>query len=405
MLDTFQCIDLDIAQCNASAGDKFVFEPVFAVDVKMMIGECLCQAVEPLSAHFCPSHIPSQFTFVEQMHPQRIGEVCRVDVLQLFLWIIHGHFVQFGGHLFSIAPTTPVDGDVGLIVVFVQVLCTVGREFEYGRSAESPMCDEQRSRSPHLGAGNACAHLVDHGAHQVSDGVLRQAEAEKRCHGCDDVEVQVGQHLQGFAAAATCGDEHQGGHGGVRIVEVQQVVLSHVFDVAQPVSRFHLHLQFGHALLQRVHNLHGILRGRKHTLVVLGDQRHPSLFEPLACGMVVKLSHQSFHQSCAARIGRFHALHLVERVGQVAASSTGDGHLGQEPAATFIDGDIRRGAKRFDMYGGETSRRPSADDGNVFVGHMICKMWLMNAGAMKGGNCRHRQSPPPLFFLIRHEFG
>ena len=113
------------------------------------------------------------------MEPKTAVETGREDALQLFLRMANSQFAQDGGHLALRLHAEPIDADTGLVAALVEPSGSVGREFQDGGTAQSPMGDEQRSGGFHLGTCYAGRYLADYSTHELGEGMLFQTEAEE----------------------------------------------------------------------------------------------------------------------------------------------------------------------------------------------------------------------------------
>ena len=114
---------------------------------------------------------------------------------------------------------------------------------------------------------------------------------------------------------------------------------------------------------QRVHYLHGILRLREYTLVLLSHQLYAFLLEPSAGILCAEYRKGSAHQIFATGIYLLQISYLAEGIGQVTASATRHGYFGQCPSLTLKDVDIGIGHHPLQVNGAETSCCSRSYDG------------------------------------------
>ena len=90
----------------------------------------------------------------------------------------------------------PVDGKRKAIVLLADVARGVGREFEDGRTADTPVSDEQRARGTQFCAGNRGCCTLCHQTHERAKGGTGDVEREERGDGRNNGMAQVSQVLQ-----------------------------------------------------------------------------------------------------------------------------------------------------------------------------------------------------------------
>ena len=163
---------------------------------------------------------------------------------------------------------------------------------------------------------------------------------------------------------AQCGEPPQtlalwraaSGHG-------HEVVVLHLVERLYPTARSYLYTVAPRQCQQAVDDGMRVLCLRKHTLVVLSDQRHPMLFKPVVGILMVEGMEQSFQQAVPSRIHLLQVVHQAKRVGTVATAPTRQFHLGQHMLAALEDGNPHLRHPLLQVDGQKESCRPAAYDG------------------------------------------
>ena len=106
----------------------------------------------------------------------------------------HGKVHKFLYNITLTLAAKPVYGNRGVIVALGKPTGGIGREFQYGRTAESPVGYKKWSFRFHLCADDAYRHILNNSSHQVQQRTLFKTEAEKRRYRTYDVQLQGAEH-------------------------------------------------------------------------------------------------------------------------------------------------------------------------------------------------------------------
>ena len=245
----------------------------------------------------------------------------------------------------------------------------IGRKFQDGRAAQSPMSDEQRTGSPHAGTGNGYGDIPDNSTSKSGYGVVTKTKAEQRRYRIRNVETERRKHGKpARTGAASCCHHHAVGMPATAIGE--QYVVAALCRLQYGVCTMtgkDANAAVTHHGKQCVDNLHGILRHREHTLVVLGDQPYACLLKPSVGILMAELLEKPLHKPVPTRVYRLDASDAQERIGEVAASASRDGNFCQGSRTALEDGHLGRWHHTHDVDGGKASRCSGSDDGYVHV--------------------------------------
>ena len=238
--------------------------------------------------------------------------------------------------------------------------------FENGRPAYAPVRDEQRPVGLEFSAGEACRDVGNDNAHQAFERVRFERETEQRRHGRHRFQLQrIEKRRAARSRAAARRDDNRFGRDTASARETYLVTAALLrLDAFRAGTGFNGDAVPLHQPQQRADDVLCVLRTGKHALVVLHRERHALRLKPAHRVAVVERVEQAFHQPCAARVHRFEAAHLLERVGEVAASAARYRHLCQWAVEAFVHADVclRHSPRR--LYGREATRRACADNGN-----------------------------------------
>ncbi len=140
---------------------------------------------------------------------------------------------------------------------------------------------------------------------------------------------------------------------------------------------FHRDPQFHSKAFQATGYGTGILCGRKHTMVVLRDERHAVRFEPLVGIPVTELFEKPPSRACAHGVDLFQVCHTLKSIGQVAASAARDQYFFQYIRLPFEYRDLHLRRECFQVDGQKEAGRSSANDCYL---HCFHDSFLMGKG-------------------------
>lgn len=101
--------------------------------------------------------------------------------------------------------------------------------------------------------------------------------------------------------------------------------------------RHYSHAIGAHQAKEGIDYLHGILRDREDTLIILRDESNALMLKPFHNIFVAECAQGSLHQFIATRICHLEVGNVAERVGEIATPTASDSHLCQWCLASFID--------------------------------------------------------------------
>ena len=125
---------------------------------------------------------------------------------------------------------------------------------------------------------------------------------------------------------------------------------------------FHRDPQFRSKAFQATDYGTGILCGRKHTMVVLRDERHAVRFEPLVGIPVTELFEKPLQELVSTGVDLFQVCHTLKSIGQVAASAARDQYFFQYIRLPFEYRDLHLRRECFQVDGQKEAGRSSAND-------------------------------------------
>ena len=83
--------------------------------------------------------------------------------------------------------------------------------------------------------------------------------------------------------------------------------------------------------------LHRVLGLREYAVVVLENQANAFFLEPFPYILIAEGRERTLHQPFSSRVGFCEIIYRGERVGKIAASSSGNGNLCKRSLACFVD--------------------------------------------------------------------
>ena len=228
------------------------------------------------------------------------------------------------------------------------------------------MRDKQRPVGLEFSAGKARRDVGYDNAHQAFERVSFERETEQRRHGRHLYQLQrIEKRRAALSRAAARRDNHRVGRDTASARETYLVTAALLrLDAFRAGTCFNGYAVPLHQPQQRADDVLRVLRTGKHALVVLHCERHALRLKPAHGVAVVERVEQAFHQPRAARVHRFEAAHLLERVGEVAAAAARYRHLCQWAVEAFVHADVRLRHSPRRLYGREAARRACADNGN-----------------------------------------
>ena len=136
------------------------------------------------------------------------------------------------------------------------------------------------------------------------------------------------------------------------------------------------HAMIAHKPYERVYYLHGILRLRENTFIILRNQSDAFVFEPFHRIFMREVAEHLAHQFVASRICQVQILipaviidEIGKTVSQVASPATRHRHLCQWFGATFKHMHLHLRIATLKLNGTEASCRTCADYRNCIFTH------------------------------------
>ena len=102
-------------------------------------------------------------------------------------------------------------------------------------------------------------------------------------------------------------------------------------------------------------------------MVILHNQTHAVALKPFVSIAVVEDLEEPLHQSVAARINGGEVADIVEGVGTVAASTTGNLDLAEDVVAAFEDGHLHLRTAFLEVDGEKESCCAASNDGGLQI--------------------------------------
>ena len=255
------------------------------------------------------------------------------------------------------------------------------------------MGDEQRAGGFHACTGYGHGDILDNGTRKTGYGIIAKTKTEQGRYGRNNIETEWRKH----GKSANTRTAARGHYHAVSMMTppvgehyVIAATISHSYAACTMVGKN------GHALAAHhgekgVDYLHGILRHGKNTLVVLGEESHASLLKPSVGILVTEFLEKPLHQPVSTRIYRLHALHSTEGIGEVAASASRHGDLGQGFRSALENGNLGRGKHPHDVGGSKTTSCSGSDDGYA---HVWVSGWQRNNSRWRQARQRWQEWPP-----------
>ena len=171
-----------LSDMHAAAGDKFVAEGSSSAHLVTVVDERIHYAVDVLACHISPTPFAARpHTALQQMLPETQRQSERPYGGKLFALVAPDKELQarVGS---TLGNARPVHGYRGAITLLAEETRRVARQFQYRRTAHTPMSDKQRPRRTPLHARNEGHRTLNHRTCQRTERLVGYAQREERRH-------------------------------------------------------------------------------------------------------------------------------------------------------------------------------------------------------------------------------